>query len=373
MDVALYHPWLKEKGGAEKVVLEAAKRSEHNITVYTLFYDEKKTFKQFKKIDIEVLGSGKKPGGVIDKGIRFGLGSVLRKIPEEKHDTLLVSEAGLGSLITLRNNSLPTLCYCHTPLRAALPEFKQTYKKEINPLIRPFYLTGLKIYSILEKQAWKNFDHIISNSKLTKERILDKKLTEEEKISILNPGADIEKNQNKKYGNYFLYPSRFRRYKRQDLAIKAFQKADPTNFKLILAGSAQEKEFIEELKQIATEKIEIETDVSDKRWKQLYENSYAVLFCAEKEDWGIIPVEAASYSKPVISVNEGGPKESVIDGKTGYLVQPRLDKFAERITYLAENKDKVKQLGKNAKKESKKYSWKKFSKKIDQKIENVRK
>lgn len=369
MRVALYHPWLKEKGGAEKVVLEAARRSEHDIKIYTLYYDSEKTFEAFEDVDIEILGTNKNPRGFIDKGLRFGVGALVKKIPVDEHDVLLVSEAGLGSLITLRNHDIPVMCYCHTPLRAALPEFKETYKQEKSLAIRPVFSIGTSGYSFLEKRAWKYFSHVFANSRLTKERILSKGLISKDKVSVLNPGTDVENNRSESYDKYFLYPTRFRRYKRQELAINAFRQADLDGFKLVLAGSAQEEEYLEELREIAGEDIRFETDVSDERWRELYENCYSVLFCAEKEDWGIIPVEAASYGKPVISVNEGGPKESIIDGETGFLVEAVPEKFAERMDYLAENPGRVEKMGKKAREESKKYSWEKFVETLDTEVE----
>ncbi len=366
--IALYHPWLKGKGGAEKVVLEYARNSEHEVEVFTLFYNEERTFSEFQEINIQVLGSNKEPGSFIDKGLRFGLGAIITKLPLQKFDKLIVSEAGLGSLITLRNHEIPVICYCHTPLRPTLPEFRKTYRKEKNIALRPIYFTGIELYNFLEKQAWKKFDKVITNSQLTKRRVMQKKLASEDKIKIVNPGSDIESNKSESYQNYFFYPSRFRRYKRQDLAIKAFQKADLDNFKLILAGGGQEREYIEELQEMSDENTEIKTDVPSEEWSKLYANSYTVLFCAENEDWGIIPVEAASYSKPVISVDEGGPQESIKEGETGYLVEPQPEKLAEKMEQLAKQPEKAKKIGQNAKEHSKKYSWKKFTEKIDQTV-----
>jgi glycosyltransferase involved in cell wall biosynthesis len=373
MDLAIYHPWLKEKGGAEKVVLESARRSSHDVTVYTQFYDEDETFEGFQDLEINVLGLNSPPRNFIDQGLRFGLGSLLKKIPLNEHDAFLVSEAGIGSLIALRNNSIPTLCYCHTPLRAALPEFRQTYLKEQPLPLKPVYWTGIKIYDLLEKRAWTKFDRILVNSDTTKRRILEKGIAHEEKLSIINPGADVEENQEGEFQKYFLYPSRFRRYKRQDLAIKAFKEADLEDFKLVLAGSNQEPEFVEELREMIDEEdnIEIRTDLPGDEWKELYRNCYSVLFLAEKEDWGIIPIEAGSHGKPTISVNEGGPKESVLEDETGLLVNPEAEGIAEAMKELAEDEEKTREMGSRAREESRKYSWDNFSEKLDEEVEKL--
>ncbi len=365
MRLAVYHPWLKEKGGAEKVVLELARRSSHNVTVLTKYYEPDETFPGFEDIDVHVLGKNKEPKGFIDRLLRFELGAIFTKIPLNDFDALLVSTSGVGTSITIRNHSIPTISYTHTPLRTALPEFRASYRKDVSLPMKPVYELAVEFFSRLENISYRFFDHVIANSKNTKGRVLERKLASEEDISVVNPGADVENNEPGSYENYFLYPTRFRRYKRQDLVIDAFNQTNLDNFKLILAGSNQEEDYVEELKQKAGENIQIETDVSEERWSELYENAYTVLFAAENEDWGIVPVEAGSYGKPVISVNEGGPKESVKDGETGFLVDSTPEAFAEKMRYLVNNPEKTEEMGKKAREESKKYSWEKFAQQID--------
>ena len=365
MRLAVYHPWLKEKGGAEKVVLELAKRSEHKIVIFTKYFELEKTFQEFDEVDVRIIGRNKEPKGFVDRLLRFEIGAISTKLPLEDFDCLLISTSGVGTSIILRNHEQKTISYTHTPLRTALPEFRKSYRKDFSLALKPIYEVAVEFFKRLENISYRYFDQTIVNSENTKRRVLERDLATEDEISVVNPGADLENNESSSYEKYFLYPTRFRRYKRQDLTIEAFKKADIKDFNLILAGSNQEEEFVNELREIAGEGVEIETDVSGDRWEELYQNAYAVLFAAENEDWGIVPVEAGSYSKPVISVNEGGPTESIKDGETGYLVEATPEAFAEKMKYLVDNSERVKEMGKKAREESKKYSWDKFTEKID--------
>ncbi|MCA9909120.1 MAG: glycosyltransferase family 4 protein, partial [Anaerolineae bacterium] len=41
------------------------------------------------------------------------------------------------------------------------------------------------------------------------------------------------------------------------------------------------------------------------------------------ESYGMVNVEAMACAKPVVSTRRGGPSETVVDGETGFLVDPR--------------------------------------------------
>lgn len=60
----------------------------------------------------------------------------------------------------------------------------------------------------------------------------------------------------------------------------------------------------------------------------------AVLYTPENEHFGIVPVEAAAAAVPVVACSSGGPKESVVDGETGFLRNPDAIEFARSMLEL---------------------------------------
>ena len=49
-----------------------------------------------------------------------------------------------------------------------------------------------------------------------------------------------------------------------------------------------------------------------------------VVVCSSHfEGYGVVNIEAMACGKPVVSTNQGGPAETIVDGETGYLVPPR--------------------------------------------------
>ena len=378
MEIAIYHAWIHCKGGGEKVLLKLLENSEHNITVYTNKYVPEDTYDEFEDHDVVELG-GLPIIGEIFRGATFTLGAMLSKLPMEKHDALVVSTGGVAEVINYRNHSKPLIGFCHTPLRPVHDEDIYRHKIENSGFIkRNFYRIATEVYKWVEAPAWGYFNHVIFNSNTTQERATEDHLIHEEKTSINHPGADTSDNSGNRYDKYFFYPSRFAYYKRQDLALDAWEKfleKNPdTDFRLVIAGGVNEekKDYFEEIKERAEgiEGVTVKSDVPGDEWEDLYRNCYTTLFCAINEDWGITPIESGSYEKPIISVNEGGPTESVLPGETGLLVEDA-EEMAEAMEELAEDEEKARKMGERGRKESQLYTWDKFVKKFDEKVNVV--
>ena len=87
-----------------------------------------------------------------------------------------------------------------------------------------------------------------------------------------------------------------------------------------------------------------------------YSKALVVLYTPIREMFGIVPIEAMAAGVPVIATNEGGPKETIIDGKTGYLVDSNEDHIAEKINQL-KSKDIWIEMSKQAKNRAKMFTW----------------
>ncbi len=81
-----------------------------------------------------------------------------------------------------------------------------------------------------------------------------------------------------------------------------------------------------------------------------YNQSTLTFYTAIEESFGLIPLESMLNGTPVIAF-EGGPSETVLDGKTGYVIKTNdLSSFAQKAIRLIEDKDLNKEFSKRGRK-----------------------
>lgn len=81
------------------------------------------------------------------------------------------------------------------------------------------------------------------------------------------------------------------------------------------------------------------------------------------EGFGITPLEAMAFKRPVIVSEGAGMCELVTDGKDGFVV-PRRDvkAIADKLFYFKDNPSEIKRMGAEARKTAGKYTWAKIKK-----------
>jgi glycosyltransferase involved in cell wall biosynthesis len=223
---------------------------------------------------------------------------------------------------------------------------------------------------------------VICISNESRNRALAGRLADEEKIELLHPAPGFESvaGRSDRFDRYFLLPGRIMWTKNLELGIEAFRKFKADNpecqdFRLIISGIVDKKSepYYERLRALASSDPSIEFRVlpSDAELAELYRNCYGVLFTAFNEDWGLVPLEAMSFGKPVIAVNRGGPRETIEAGVQGYLEEPVPAAFAARMAELASDPALARRLGGAGFQRSKQYSWDAFTSRIDDEVDRL--
>jgi glycosyltransferase involved in cell wall biosynthesis len=343
--IAIFHPWIKSRGGAEKVILELLEKSKYQFEVYTWVYDKENTFPEFEKYKIIELFPkiGKRLARLhLLRGLFLPL-CLFKKLPLEKYEKFLISTSGLAEIITFRNYKKgQTYAYVYTPLREANKKIikwnlENRYKKRYS---KNKYILSTKIYKFIEKLSWKRLDKIAFISSLSAERAKDHNLISKEKPKIIFPPVDIERFRkiSSSAQDHFLYYSRLNPPKRQDLLIEAwkiFIKKYP-NIKLIIAGTPENKKYSEKIQKMANETpgIEIKLNVGENELESLVAKSIAGIFLGYSEDFGIVPLEILSAKKPLIATDEGGYVDLIKNHKQFYPIKEDISrkKMIENIS-----------------------------------------
>ena len=126
-----------------------------------------------------------------------------------------------------------------------------------------------------------------------------------------------------------------------DVARIFKQKGLKANFRI--AGSQKYKEYVENLKNYVVkenlqELVTFLGRLSDDDLETEFKNASLFIFPSLHEGYGMVLVEAMSYSLPVITFNNSAMPFTVIDGENGFLVENgNTNQFAERMIDLYNN------------------------------------
>lgn len=96
----------------------------------------------------------------------------------------------------------------------------------------------------------------------------------------------------------------------------------------------------------------------DKKMCSLYQRSKIFVALGQNEPFGLAVLEAMSSNIPVIAFDEGGYRETVVNNKTGYLIDKNSLQLSKKIAYLLSNKALRQKMGNEARREiEKNWSW----------------
>lgn len=226
----------------------------------------------------------------------------------EKFDVVLSVTSAEAKNLNIPKKTLH-LCYCLTSTRY-LWSHKNFYESQgfsgkilkiLGPLMR-----------IKDFDSAQKVNHFLAISQTVQKRI--KKFYRRDSQVIYPPvNTNISNSSttyNQKPNTYYLIVSRLASYKKIDIAIKAFNKLKK---KLVVIGKGRQLSY---LKKIARPNISFLPHLTDSDIISYYTQCRAFIFTSN-EDFGIAPLEAQAYGKPVIAFDKGGATETIISKKTG--------------------------------------------------------
>jgi glycosyltransferase involved in cell wall biosynthesis len=371
MRVALVHDYLREYGGAERVV-EALHEIFPEAPLYTAYYNPKGLgihAKNFEGWDIRTSWLQKVPfANKMVSPFRIFAPSIFEGFDLSEYDVVISSSAIYFAKAVITKPGSLHISYIHTPPRYLYGYTTSfNYKKHwLTRIVGEVMNHFLRLYDFETSQRP---DILVANSKNVEERI--KKFYRRDSV-VIYPPVDMEKIRNSKSEirkeDYYLSIGRLTRGKGIEIAVVACSKL---GVKLKVAGSGPE---LEKLKKLADDSVEFLGAVTDEEKIKLYAGAKALIVASEDEDFGITAVEAMACGTPVIAMRAGGYLETVIEGKTGEFFEAGTNalgfkdyydpEVVENLKKVIANFDGTKYKSEELKKHAEKFSKERFRKEI---------
>jgi glycosyltransferase involved in cell wall biosynthesis len=364
MKVAIVHDYIKEYGGAERV-LESLHNVFPNAPIYTSVYLPKYLGPhraRFEKFDIRTSWAQNLPfKAKLISPLRLISPLIFSSFDFSKFDVVIVSATGAYSPNSINKKSAVQICYSHTPPRYLYGyATARNWKKNIITKI----IGNLSIHflRIVDHNSSQNVDYFIANSKNTKARI--EKFYRKD-AAVVYPPVDIGSKAEVEKGEYYLAGGRIARAKNPDLIIRAFLE---NGLPLKIFGKSfggYEREIGDLLREKGSN-VEYIGEINDDEKDRLMKGAKAFIFASVDEDFGIIPVEAMMNGTPVIAQKSGGVLETIVEGKTGVFFD---DFTIESLNNAIKKFEKMKFNSTDIKKHAEKFGKKRFENEIREFVE----
>lgn len=303
-------------------------------------------------------------------------------------------------LIHWWNSSVAVLFYCHFPDKLLTrdtvngePLPTNTQQQHQPPQPQRFFLFSWyrQTMNAIEEHTMGYADVLVVNSKFTQFNVRRTFVSLLEKpMRVLYPALDVSKNLTKQtnfsssvlslHETPIVSLNRFERKKNIELLLQAYaelrdrlqqsqvpssstttNKTQPASVglpPLVIAGgydvtNVENVEYMGELRQLAKELslteeslIQFRPSISDEDRSTLFETALCIVYTPHLEHFGIVPLEAMYAGRPVVAVKSGGPMETVVHGKTGFLCEPTPGAFGDALFELVNDPQRARDMGK---------------------------
>lgn len=316
MKIALVHDYIRDFGGAERV-LKVLTEIYPDAPIYTAFFvpgsTAQKEFRNKKIIESKFAPVIKHWN--LYSPLRFLLPWIWKSLDLSKFDLVITSTSNYVARGFKVGPKTKVVAYCHTP-----PRFLYGYKTGDLSNFWPVRIYAAIINHFIRQfdfRSAQEVDYWIANSKNVADRI---NKFYRKNSTVIYPPVEVERISQIKAQkeNYFLIVSRIVGTKG---IVEAADAADKLEIALKIVGEGAGILSVEDkLKKYSGKNVELLGRVGDKDLWELYAKAKGFIALARDEDFGMTVVEAQAAGTPVIAFNGGGFKESVIDGKTGILI-----------------------------------------------------
>lgn len=326
MKLAVFYDFLETIGGGERVALLLARHFDADL-ITTQFDPELPTRVGYPATRVVSLGPvfRKPPLKQIHASWRF------RQSRLDGYDFHLL--LGNWALYAARRHH-PNAYYCLTPTRSFFDQRKAMLSR-LAPGTRGVARFWTAIHGRAERRAIREVDRIAGISQTVRTRI---RHYYGRSAEVIYPPVATSRYRFSELGEAWLSVSRLYPEKRIDLLFDVFRRL-PSERLILVGGHApgdRAERYLRELDLPGN--VTILGPVPEERLLDLYARCRGFVTAAVDEDFGLTPVEAMASGKCVLATDEGGYRETIQHGRTGYLLPANPESFAEKIRDLDESR-----------------------------------
>ena len=309
--IAIVHDVLTEYGGSERV-LESLIALYPSHDYYTFFFNTADAQLQQKFQSLAWQTSFLQRGQFLAKLRQyFSIFKPLAwwyfaRLNLSSYDLVISSTHSFNAKAVRTRPTAQHVSYIHTP-----PRFLYGLAHELNHLTQNLFVQLLlRPLRWLDQSFAQRPTTLVVNSAEVQRRVL---MYYQRQSTIIYPPVTVpEIKQSRKVKKYFVIHSRLVKQKNIEFLILA---ANQLKLPVKVIGDGYLRAH---LQQIAGSTIEFLGFITDHDIHKVYQSAHALLYAAEGEDFGIVPVEAQALGVPVVAYRSGGVRETVRQGVTGY-------------------------------------------------------
>ncbi len=300
--------WLTNLGGAEKV-LKTVSDIFPEAPIYTTVVN-KKNIGDLKEKDIRT--SSLQMTMTISKKYQLLLPwfpKAIESLDVSAFDLVISFSSAIAKGI-LTTPDQTHICYIHSPMRYAWEPFFDDRFKRVPKMLKPMVSNLLHESRIWDFASSGRPDLYIANSTTTQARV---KKYYRRNTKVLYPPVDVSQFKIAEKKDYYIAIGRMVHYKKFDLLVEAFKKMPER--RLLLVGDGSERADLEK-QAWEYSNIEFWGDISDAELIKMRSEAKALIL-PQKEDAGIVQLEAFASGVPVVAYQAGGALDVLKPGING--------------------------------------------------------
>lgn len=310
--VAIAHDYLTQRGGAERVA-QIMVEAFPGAPLYTTLFERDATFPEFRELDVHTSVLNRVPALRADHRLGLALYAPVVSRMTVDADVLLASSSGWAHGMSSTGRKV---VYCHAPARWLYQAENYLGPDEGNVAARLRRRAAIASLAVLSPslRRWDRRQALTADRYLVNSSVIQRAVRDtygiDAELLFPPPALDPDGAQTPVDGldgPFVLSVARLLPYKNVDAVISAVARIDGLSLAVVGRGPD-----VDRLRALAGTDPDIHLlgGVSDGELRWLYDHCLG-LVAASYEDFGLTPLEAAAFGKPVAALHAGGYLDTV--------------------------------------------------------------